>query len=211
MNFFKCSVRTWMMRLLALLIVGTLLTQCIETVRTKIRAAYFVPVSLSARHHLGENFNIPTFYVDGSIGENIGREGESGATCCILLPRRWRPGLSVEVRWEIGDWSHENLEEIRAHNYKSLHSGGIFIAHVPVERYDEAENLWVHFFAGNKVRVVSSPIASWGEGHPIQSSDPHAGDSATAGKPIAAMFSPVEIVEMERRDQDRKKKFGDWR
>lgn len=211
MNESKFLYRTWLMRLLVAAVVETLLAQFNKTARAGIQAESLTPVSLSARHHLGENFNIPVFYVNRSIGDNVGREGDSGTTCCIFLPKKWRPGLSVEVRWEIGDWSHENRQEIQAHNYKSAISGGVFIAQVPVERYDEPARIWVHFFAGGKARVISSSIGSGGSLHPIQDIDPHAGDSATAGKPITAIFSPAEIQELERIDLERKKKFGDWR
>ncbi len=211
MKILKCSFRTWLMRVTLVVLAGTLLTYCIKTVREKIKEGSLAPVSLSAAHHLGGKFNIPTFYVNRSIGGNVGWEGGSGTTCCVLLPKIWRPGLSVEVRWEIGDWSHENIKETDAGNYRSVVSGGAFIAQVPVERYEKAEQLWVHFFAGGRARVISSSIGSEGPQHPIQDSDPHAGDSATAGKPVKEMFSPAELLELERIDQERKKKFGDWR
>lgn len=211
MTIFKCSVRTWLVRLMIVVAAGSLIVQCVKTVRAKIQAELLSPVSLSARHHLGQDFNIPSFYVDRSIGDNIGREGDSGTVCCILLPNKWRPGLSVEVRWEINDWSHEIVAETDVGNYDSLGAGGIFIAQVPVERYENAEHVWVHFFAGDKVRVISSSIGSWGKAHPIQSSDPHAGDRATAGRRISAMFSPAELLQLDLIDRERKKQLGDWR
>ena len=89
------------------------------------------------------------------------------------------------------------------------HSG--YIARVPVERYEVAEHVWVHFFAGGKARVVSSMPGSGGPKHPIQDDDPHAIDSATAGRRVDALFSPEELAEMERKDLKRRKTFGDWR
>ncbi len=209
--FLKSSIRTWLIRLFAIAVAGGLLIQCVRTVRAKIHDESLAPVDLTGVHHLGDKFNIPTFYVDRSIGGNVGREGESGVTCCMLLPKIWRPGLLVEVRWEVGDWSNENREEIRAYNYKSVISGGVFIAQVPVERYEKAEHVWVHFFAGGRARVISSAVGTEGSQHPIHEGDPHAGDSATVGKPIAAIFTSAELLELERLDQERKKKFGDWR
>ena len=211
MKIFKRCYRVWLIRLMVIVVVGGLITQCVITVREKIHEDSLAPVSLGAAHHMGDKFNIPAFYVDRSIGGSVGREGGSGTTCCMLLPRVWRPGLSVEVRWGINDWSNENQEELRAGKYDSLRSGGMFIAQVPVERYEHAGHVWVHFFTGNKVRVISSSIGSEGTQHPIRGSDPHAGDSATAGKPITAMFSPAELLELDRIDEERKKKFGDWR
>ena len=211
MKIFKRGYRVWLVGLLVVVVTGGMLTQCVITVRQRIHEASLAPVSLGAAHHLGEKFNIPEFYVDRNISLSVGREGGSGTTCCMLLPRVWRPGLSVEVRWELDDWSNESPDELLPGKSDSLGSGGLFIAQVPVERYEHAEQVWVHFFKGNKVRVVSSSIGSEGTHHPIRDSDPHAGDSATVGRPIHAMFSPAELLEMDRIDKERVKKFGDWR
>jgi hypothetical protein len=185
----------------------------IGTVRERIRADSFAGVALTGVHHLGPKFNIAAFYVDGYYGSNVGREGGGGSNvCCVMLPKKWRPGLSVEVRWTVNDWTHENPSEIEAGNYTSVAGAGMdYIATVPVERYEIAEHVWVHFFAGGKARVVSSMAGSGGPTHPIQDDDPHAADSATAGKPVDALFNPEALAAMKRRAEERGEKYGDWR
>ena len=210
MNISQFLTRAWFMRLLVFAVAGSALYWCIGTVRATTRAESLVAVDLSGVHHLGDKFNVPHFYVDRYIGGNVGREGESGFTCCVLLPRTWRPELSVEVRWSVGDWTNENRAELEAGNFDSV-SGMAYIARVPVERYEVAEHVWVHFYAGGKARVVSSPTGSWGAKHPIQDNDPHAIDSATAGRRVDDLFSPEELAEMKRKDLERRKTFGDWR
>ena len=211
MNISRFLPRAWFMRLLVFAVAGSALYWCIGTVRATIRAESLAAVGLTGVHHLGDKFNIADFYVDGYNGSNVGREGGGGRTvCCVLLPKKWRPGLSVEVRWSVNDWSHENRAEIEAGNDRSIAGLG-YIARVPVDRYEKAAQLWVHFYAGGKARVLSSEIYSESKQHPIQDDDPHAIDSATAGRSVDALFSPEELAEMERKDLKRRKTFGDWR
>ncbi|HWW05022.1 DUF3304 domain-containing protein [Collimonas sp.] len=172
----------------------------------------FTPVGLTGVQHIGRDFNISDFYVDGAGGGNVGREGGGGGTvCCVALPKKWRQGLTAEVRWAVGDWSKENLTETAIGNYKSVTSEGIYKANVPIEKYEEPEHVWVHFFAGGKIRIVSSSPGSLSKLHPIQRNDPHAVDSATVGTRIAALFTPEELEEMSRKRDANRKKYGDWR
>jgi hypothetical protein len=211
MNISRFLTRAWFMRLLLLTVAGGALYWCIGMVRASMRATSLDAVDMSGVHHLGDKFNVPQFYVDGHDGSNVGREGGGGFICCVLLPKKWRPGLSVEVRWAIDDFSHENPAQVAVGNFDSVVGEGTFIARVPVERYEVAEHVWIHFFAGGKVRVVSSPTGYWGAKHPIQDNDPHAADMATAGRRVAAMFSPEELAEIDRKDLERRKTQGDWR
>jgi len=207
------STLVWFKRLLMFVLAALALYWYVGTVREQLRKDSFAGVGLTGVHHLGTAFNVAEFYVDGYYGSNVGRGGGGGRnTCCVMLPRKWRPELSVEVRWSLNDWSHENPAEIKAGNYDSVVGGGSYIARIPVERYEKAEHVWVHFFAGGKARVVSSGIGSEGPEHPIQEDDKHAADSATAGKPVDALFSPEELAAMKRRaEEHREKHGGDWR
>lgn len=211
MKLSQFLARRWLIGLLLCAAAGSALTWCFQSVRATIRAQSFAGVSLTGVHHMGDKFNVAQFYVDGYDGSNVGREGGGGSdVCCVMLPRKWRPGLSVEVRWSVNDWTHENRTEIAAGNDRSIGGRG-YIARVPVEPYEVAAHLWVHFFAGGRARVVSSPIGSWGSKHPIHDEDPHAIDTATTGREVDALFSPEELAEMDRKDADRKRKYGDWR
>lgn len=200
-----------MLRVLLVALAVSALCCYIQSLRETILAESFAGVSMTGVHHMGDKFNVAQFYVNGYDGSNVGREGGGGSdVCCVLLPRKWRPGLTVEVRWSVNDWSRENRAQIEADDDSSV--GGLgYIAQVPVERYEAAEHVWVHFFSGGKVRVVSSMTGSGGPKHPIQDDDQHAIDSATAGRQVDALFSRAELVEMDRKDEERKKKYGDWR
>jgi hypothetical protein len=123
----------------------------------------------------------------------------------------WRPGLSVELRWAVGDWSKEIRAETDAGNYKRITSEGVYKAQVPVERYEIPAHVYVHFYAGGKARVVSSEVGTGNRHHPILDDDPLAADHATEGTRVADMFTAEELAAMDRRNEERKKKNGDWR
>lgn len=171
----------------------------------------FMPVGITGAQHIGRNFSVSDFYVDGYNGSNVGREGGGGSNvCCVLLPMKWRPGLSVDLRWEVANWTNEKPEEIKAGDYQSV-TWEFFKARVPVEKYNSPENLYVHFFAHGKARVVSSGPGSESTLHPILRNDPHAADSATAGVLVNELFTKAELDEMRRQDDEFRKKHGDWR
>ena len=171
----------------------------------------FVAVDLSGKQHIGPDFNISEFYLNGTNGFNVGREGGGGSdVCCVLLPKRWRPGLSADVRWEIGNWT--NVKRAVANEKSSIPTFTHFKARVPVEKYETPERVVVHFFKGGKVRVVVGSPGPDELLHAVLSPDSRAADIATVGQPVDNMFTREEISEMHRREYERKKKYGgDWK
>lgn len=83
-------------------------------------------------HHLGPQFNIADFYVNGYSGGNVGRNGGGGSYfCCAALPHKWRADSVMKVRWSVNDWSRAISSEIDVGNYKSVRFEN-FVATVPV-------------------------------------------------------------------------------
>ena len=140
-----------------------------------------IPVAITGVHHLGPDFNIGGFHVNGYSGGNIARNGGGASfVCCAALPRKWRPGLVMKVRWSVNDWSKAVRSEVDAGNYKSI-SFENFIATAPIEKYDEVGDLYPHFFPNGKVRLISSNYPVSNKKHPIQENDPSAVELATSG------------------------------
>jgi hypothetical protein len=196
-------------RILLGAVLGFAVVLLYRTIRAELHGNLFMEVGLSGTHHLGPNFNIAGFYVNGNYESNIGREGDGGDMCCVLLPKKWRPGLVVEVRWAVGDWSKESRPEIDAGNYKSI-TYSCFKALVPVEKYVTAGRVFIHFFAEGKVRAVTAFAGPGNLEHPILNDDPHAGNSATVGQRVDAIFSDAETKEMLQRHENRNNFFGNW-
>jgi hypothetical protein len=198
-------------RLLLVAAIGLVIAALYRSVRAELHRNATTAVTLTGYQHIGPNFNIAGFYVNGYDGGNVGREGGGGSkVCCVLLPKKWRPGLVVEVRWAVGDWSKENRTEINAGVYKSV-AYTCFKAMVPVEKYESAERVFAHFFSGGKVRIVSSMSSALGSLHPVQIGDPHAADSATPGQRVYTIFTDAEMAEMQHQYENRNTFFGDWR
>lgn len=71
--------------------------------------------------------------------------------CCVTLPKKWYPGLTVEVVWDAPDGTkHVNKSKI-----------------VEVEQYDKLGELYLHFFSDDKVRVVVTKWIGASPKHPI--------------------------------------------
>jgi len=190
---------SWLQKLALCLLVLTV-AGC-ASVQAGINDSNFTPVSLTGVQHIGPDFNISDFYVDHTSGSNVGRGGGGGGiVCCVALPKKWRPNFTVEVRWAVGDWSKQNKEETALGNFQSI-TFERYKAIVPVEKYEEPGKVYVHFFKGGKVRVVSGPFGYGSKEHPIQRDDPHAADTATVGTSVNALFTPEELAEMKRKSR----------
>ncbi len=173
----------------------------------------FTPVQIEGVQHLGPDYNISQFYIDGASGSNVGREGSGGGVCCANLPDKWYPGMKSVVRWSVNDWSHENRAQTSKGDYSSLKYGGTFKATVPVEKYDRVGRLVVHFFPGGKVRVVIGVYDLEELNLPAQQQDSNRkpSDDATAGVEVETLFTKEELKQRADEDRAYKKKHGDWR
>ncbi|WP_454762999.1 DUF3304 domain-containing protein [Cupriavidus campinensis] len=95
------------------------------------------------------------FRVNGAFGANANAYGGGGpSTCCVRLPRVYRPGLTVDITYDllINDGKDDNWKTKTA---------------VPVEPYSEPGSLYVHFFPNDQIRVVVSKPGPRSSKHPI--------------------------------------------
>jgi len=140
------------------------LTACNATVpvaeMTKEQKPYvYIPeeyVSISCVTH-GTGY-IHSFAIEEPVHSGpVGGRMAGGASCGGLiaagyaLPKTWFPGMKVKVRWNrpiqgVDSW-HEKTTNIM--------------------RYDEVGTIYVHFFPGDQVRVVSANSGPTSSIHPI--------------------------------------------
>lgn len=96
---------------------------------------------------------IDEFSVDGYSGANISPNGGGGKfTCCIIMPRVWRDGMTVTVRW-----THDRSDP--QYSMERV---------VPVPKY-ESEDLGflaVHFYPNDLVKVLVTNKAETYPGYP---------------------------------------------
>lgn len=174
----------------------------------KPKASDSSPASVIGVHHLGPNYLINRFYINKSIGDNVGEEGGGGSqVCCIELPNKSTRKLTADVRWRV----HRIMRSPDPASPETEVLEGVYQAQVPVEPYVEPGDFYVHFFPGGRVRIVVSSYTSDGKLHPIRSDDTQAIQGATRGHAVDAIFSKQDLVELQREiDRDREK-YGDWR
>ncbi|MGZ8295076.1 MAG: DUF3304 domain-containing protein, partial [Telluria sp.] len=114
-----------------------------------------VDVSLHGVNYGGDAFS---YYVtdptkpktSGAGGELIEPFAAGGTTCCFTLPKKWRPGIKVEVRtthW-LPQKPDGSLPEV-----KQIH-----LVDVPVYANDSPGELWVLRAADGTLAVISSDL-----------------------------------------------------
>jgi hypothetical protein len=106
-----------------------------------------IAVAMTGIDHLADHVSIQNFYVNGHSGAQAGKGGRE--VCCVTVPRVWRKGLMVEVRWQVLNWRDRKVDYRRA------------VAEI--EPYDELGRLLVHFLPDNSVRAV---VTTEGPGSP---------------------------------------------
>ena len=195
----------------SILLSGILIAFCTFTYNY-LNINYFnvethIPVTVSGVHHMGSEYLISHFSVNKEIGDNISRNGSSGIVCCLMIPKKWSPGLTADVRWEVlhiifqPDGIQVAREELVA----------IYRAQVPVEPYVDTGDFYVHFFADGRARIVVSNYGPEGKQHPIQWDDAEASRTATAGAVVESFYTKEELAELDRETARDRAKFGDWR
>jgi hypothetical protein len=163
-NFVKNKL---VMRLIFVSLVAVLNSACSNIMHGS--SVESLGVTLTGVHHMGRDYTVDQFYVDSSFGGNVGRGGGGGSyACCMMLPEKWREDLTVVVKWSVSNWMNANSAETAIGNFSSVKDVGNYIATVPIEKYENAGNLYAHFFPNGKVRVVSSTWGVLQDNHPVK-------------------------------------------
>jgi hypothetical protein len=148
-NFFR---RQWhWFRRFALLSILVGLAGCEEKPKPAERAY----VTMTG-HNYTEDY-IHQFYVEGAWGGNVRAYGGGGKfTCCVGVPRYWRPGLTATVRWTTSS------------SIPGTHSGETWHEEiVAIDPYEKAGgSMNTHFFPDNKVRLIVSEMGPSAEKYP---------------------------------------------
>ncbi|MGO4815758.1 DUF3304 domain-containing protein [Cupriavidus sp. 2MCAB6] len=115
------------------------------------RSDKFVYASLGAVNHTGNYMDWVS--IDGVPSHNMRAYGSANAgTCCVGVPRIYRPGLQVTVKWKARDGA------------KILYGSKV----VEVEPYAEAGTIYAHIYPNDVVRVVvSARYDAHSPNHPI--------------------------------------------
>lgn len=144
----------WIWHLLVILPLSVTLTSCMEE-------------EPEALPYLGVNHTdewVPTFLINGEGGVvNVPPQGGGGGTaCCVTVPKHWRPGLKVTVKWrKQGHWLKDAQgKDVIQGGDRVLIEGPWVERTVPVPEYTDKDmsHFDVHFFPGDQVQVKVSFI-----------------------------------------------------
>ncbi|WP_435634717.1 DUF3304 domain-containing protein [Pseudomonas solani] len=137
---------------------------CFALVGCSVASNEMAAGNIAAVNHV-EGTAINWFSVNGYRAS-----GGGGRQCCIVLPTRWRPGLIVNIEWEVdpdpyaaspplGTDEFRAFMEVHKKNYR-INSA---VVEVPEWPDTKSCSMKVHFLPCQQVKVTTS---CWGYGSP---------------------------------------------
>ncbi|MCE1241381.1 MAG: DUF3304 domain-containing protein [Azonexaceae bacterium] len=142
-----------------------------------------IGVSYHAYNHTDNS--IVSIVINGEGGIlDATAHGEGGGVCCVVLPKRWRPGLMVKVKWQLdGDWLKDEQGKEVIRDGKKVFVPGPWkekTIEVPNYSYEELNygNFYIHFFPEDEVKVLVNKYWAGNKAHPY----PYPSDEPKGGK-----------------------------
>lgn len=143
-----------------------------------------VGLSYHAYNHTDKG--IYPIFINGEGGVlDADAHGEGGGVCCVVLPKRWRPGLMATIKWRNDStYTYDGKGQIVTKDgVPVLIESPWKEETIEVPRYSEEEINWgtfyIHFFANDDVKVLVNKHWAGYEGHPYPHPD---GTPARMGK-----------------------------
>jgi hypothetical protein len=107
-----------------------------------------------------KNLSIHTFTVNGAMGPNVRPESGGGETCCVSIPKQWRPGLKAKVAWE-----YDQKEEVASPLPEDQ------TAEVDIPEYHFIGAVHVHFYDKHKIKIIVSKCSPEHPFYPMSAAD----------------------------------------
>lgn len=130
---------------------AVLLSGCAGAVRADRDAVAVTAVNYTGRELNAVLFIDPQNDQKVAGGPGVDPYSGNGAMCCYALPRRWRPGIQVKLRY---DWWTGSSYDRR---YETI------VRELPPYPTDEPGVLWALFYEDGSVEVLASAVDP---GHP---------------------------------------------
>ena len=129
----------------------TLLAGCASSMPSDRDAVAVTAVNYTGRELSGFLFIDPSDNKKVAGGPPVTPYSGAGTLCCYALPRKWRPGIQVKLRYT---WYHSDAR----------HERPVFLtAELPPYPTDEPGVLWALFYEDGSVEVLASAVDP---GHP---------------------------------------------
>ncbi|MDB6047860.1 MAG: hypothetical protein JWR17_606 [Pseudomonas sp.] len=154
-------------QLLAWALIALALQACSQSIPDRLG------IPIEGYNHTSAAIN--HFDVNGNGGPNIGPFGGGGSQmCCVAMPRKWHPGLTVVVDWEkdptphaYGDWPEPPFTDAwRARMAKEKTNNTRHRTVVEVAPYERLGAITLHFLPCNQVKVSADQTYPGIANHP---------------------------------------------
>ncbi|WP_316875285.1 DUF3304 domain-containing protein [Ralstonia edaphi] len=139
-----------LVRVSAFVLAGLLLAGCASEGISTDRSDKFVYATVGGVNHT--DMYMDSVSINGASGGNMDAYGSTSGMCCVGVPRVYKPGMTVTVKWRARD---KNNQVIRGSKV------------VEVEPYTEIGDVYAHIFPDDVVRVVVSVPGAHSSKHPI--------------------------------------------
>lgn len=115
------------------------------------------PMTVGITGYTFTSEGVQEYYVNGVRGSNLPPYGGGGSTsCCVSLPAKWTPELTVKVSWTMGHWTtpYESRKHLSVdEQIKCCSAERTLSKVVPVERYEVAALVQVFFLPQDEIKV----------------------------------------------------------
>lgn len=131
-----------------------------------------IGVSYHAYNHTDKG--IYPIFINGEGGIlDAAAHGEGGGVCCVLLPKSWKPGLLVTIKWR-----NDSTYQLDAKGDVVTNDGvPVLIAspwkektvEVPNYSYEELNygTFFIHFYPDGEVKVLVNKYLAGNRNHPL--------------------------------------------
>ncbi|MGJ3448404.1 DUF3304 domain-containing protein [Enterobacter sp. PTB] len=112
--------------------------------------------------------------INGFSVNGYGATGLGGGVCCVMLPRKWIPGLKAHVEWEVDPNTappfpgYKDRNKFNAWKKQTEASFQKHSAIVDIPKYSETCGMTVHFLPCNQVKVTTSCVGYGTPDYPIK-------------------------------------------
>ena len=128
-----------------------------------------VAVSYAAYNHTDKS--IVSIVINGEGGIlDASAHGGGGSMCCVILPKRWRPGLMATIKWQEDDIPIFNPDGTRKviDGVPATKESPWKERTVEVPKYEGAMGtFFIHIFPGDEVKVLMNIYGAGNPNHPL--------------------------------------------
>ncbi|MFC5472409.1 DUF3304 domain-containing protein [Paraherbaspirillum soli] len=121
-----------------------------------------IAVSVTGYNHMTD-WSVSDFAVNGGSGRNLSPgDGGPGGTCCVELPKHWRPGMKAKVSWSY---------DVKQSDPRTPPPPQEAEVEIPEYTPENLGTVQVHFYPNHRIKVVVSRYTLGSPAYPMSPED----------------------------------------